>query len=75
MVCVSVRAVASLMAPGGQDFNFPHFSSNIDQFELFFLKNCLIFFLILALRVGDSPTREGPGYTTGVRTSLLQRAG
>ena len=26
----------------------------------------LIFFLILALRVGDSPTREGPGYATAV---------
>ena len=25
----------------------------------------LIFFLILALRVGDSPTRKGPGYATG----------
>ena len=28
----------------------------------------LIFVLILALRVGDSPTREGPGYATGQRS-------
>ena len=32
------RAVASLTAPGGQEFHFPHFSSNFDQFFLFFLK-------------------------------------
>ena len=32
------RAVASLMVPGGQNFHFPHFSSNFDQFDLFFLK-------------------------------------
>ena len=25
----------------------------------------MIFVLILALRVGESPTREGPGYATG----------
>ena len=30
--------------------------------SLFFLK--LIFFLILALRVGDLQTQEGPGYAT-----------
>ena len=28
----------------------------------------LIFFLTLALRVGESPTREGPGYATESRT-------
>ena len=32
------RAVASLTVPGGQEFHFPHFSSNFDQFYLFFLK-------------------------------------
>ena len=31
------RAVASLTVPGGQEFQFPHFSSNFDQFSLFFL--------------------------------------
>ena len=36
--CPPSRAVASLMVPGGQDFQFPHFSSNFDQFDLFFLK-------------------------------------
>ena len=34
----SFRAVASLAAPAGQEFHFPHFSSNFDQFFLFFLK-------------------------------------
>ena len=32
------RAVASLTVPGGQQFHFPHFPSNFDQFFLFFLK-------------------------------------
>ena len=32
----------------------------------------LIFFLILALRVGESPTREGPGYATAYRLGLWQ---
>ena len=27
-----------------------------------FSQTVLIFFIILALRVGESPTREGPGY-------------
>ena len=31
------RAVASLTVPGGQEFLFPHFSSNFDQFSLSFL--------------------------------------
>ena len=33
---------------------------------LIFPQTLLIFFLILALRVGDSPTREGPGYATAI---------
>ena len=36
--CLRLRAVASFTAPGGQEFHFPHFSSNFDQFFLFFLK-------------------------------------
>ena len=32
------RAVANLSVPGGQELHFPHFSSNFDQFFLFFLK-------------------------------------
>ena len=59
-----VRAVASLTVPGGQNFHFPHFSSHFDKFDLFFPQNFLIFFLTLALRVGDSPTRDGSGYAT-----------
>ena len=58
---VWVRAVASLTIPGGQKFQFPYFSSNSNQFFLPFL----IFLLTLALLVGESPTREGPGYATG----------
>ena len=61
------RAVASLMVPGGQEFHFPHFSSKFDKFDLFFPPNFLIFFLSLALQVGNSSTREGPGYATGYK--------
>ena len=39
------RAVASLTIPGGQEFHFPHFSSNFDKFFLFFLKLDLFSFL------------------------------
>ena len=35
---VSNRAVASLTVPDGQEFHFPHFSSNFDEFFSFFLK-------------------------------------
>ena len=35
------------------------------KFRLIFPKTLLFFFLILVLRVGESPTREGPGYATG----------
>ena len=55
------RAVASLTVPGGQEFHFPHFFL---KFRSIFPQTLLIFFLILALRVGESPTREGPGYAT-----------
>ena len=34
------------------------------QILINFSSNFTIFFLILALRVGESPTREGPGYAT-----------
>ena len=58
MMC---RAVASLTVPGGQEFHFPHF---FFKFRSIFPQTLLIFFLILALWVGKSPTREGPGYAT-----------
>ena len=34
------------------------------NFSYFFPQTLLIFFLIMVLRVGESPTREGPGYAT-----------
>ena len=58
------RAAANLTVPGEQDFHFPHFSSNFDKFYFFFPQNILILFLILALWVGESLTREGSGYAT-----------
>ena len=58
------RAVASLTVSGGQEFHFPHFFPKFWSFFLIFPQTFVIFFLILALRVGDSPTREGPGYAT-----------
>ena len=38
--------------------NFSYFSSNFKY---------LIFFLILALRMGELPTQEGPGYATALQ--------
>ena len=58
------RAVASLTVPGGQEFHFPNFFLKFWSIFLIFPQTLLIFFLILAFRVGDSPTREGPGYAT-----------
>ena len=58
------RAVASLTVPGGQEFHFPHFFLKSRLSFLIFPQTFTHFFLILALRVGESPTREGPGYTT-----------
>ena len=64
------RTVASLTVPGGQEFHFPHFFL---KYRSIFPQTLLIFFLILALRVGDSPTREGPGYATGVAPLTFAR--
>ena len=58
------RAVASLTFPGGQEFNSPRSFLKFQHFFLIFLNFFVIFFLILALRVGDSPNRKGPGYAT-----------
>ena len=61
-------AVANLTVPGGQDpwqeFHFPHCFLKFRSIFLIFPQTLLIFFLILALRVGESPTREGPGYVS-----------
>ena len=58
------RVVASLTGPGGQEFHFPYFFLKFWSIFLIFRQTVLIFFLILTLRVGDSPTWEGPGYAT-----------
>ena len=52
------RAVASLTVPGGHEFHLPHsllkFRSSFKKISQFIL----IFFLILALGVGDLPTQK-----------------
>ena len=60
------RAVVSLTVPGRQELaiHFPRFFLKFWSIFLIFPQTLLIFFLILALRVGKSPTREGPGYFT-----------
>ena len=68
---VACRAVASLTVPCGQEFHFPHFFLKFRSIFLIFPQTLLIFFLILALRVGESPTWEGPGYATGSVIQLL----
>ena len=65
---VQGRAVASLTVSGGQGFHFPAFFLKFWSIFLTFPQTLPIFFLILALRVGESPTREGPGYATGSRS-------
>ena len=67
----SIRVVASLTVPGGQEFPFPHFFLKFWSIFLIFPQTLLIFFLISAFRVGESPTREGPGYAT-VQYSIFQ---
>ena len=62
--CWESRAVASLTVPGGQEFHFPQFFLKFQSIFLIFPQTLLIFFLILVLRVGESPTWEGPGYAT-----------
>ena len=59
------RAIASLTVPGGQEFHFPHFFLKFWSSFLIFPQTLLLFFLIISLRMGESPTREGPGYATG----------
>ena len=63
-----IRAVASLTVPGGQEFHFPHFFL---IFRSIFPQTLLTFFLTLALRVGESPNREGPGYATVIYAHLM----
>ena len=54
----STQGRSQIKSPGGQEFHFPHFF-------LKFWSIILIFPIFMAIRVGDSPTREGPGYATG----------
>ena len=61
----SHRTVASLAVPGGQEFQFPHSFLIFRSIFLIFPQIFLTLVLILALRVGDSPTRKGvPKYVT-----------
>ena len=62
ILSTKARAVDSLTIPGGQDFHFPHLFLKFRSNFLIFPQTLLIFFLVL--RVGESPTREGPGYAT-----------
>ena len=61
---ILTRVVASLTVSGGQEFHFPYFFLKFRSTFLIFPQTLFIFFLILAFRVGESPTREGSGYGT-----------
>ena len=63
-----IRAVANLTVRGGQEFHFSHSVLKFRSIFKIFPQTFLIFFLILALRMGDSPTGKGPGYTTAFHT-------
>ena len=54
---IKARGVASLTVPSGQEFYFPIFFNFSQTFHIF-----PHIFLILALRVGEFHTMEGPGY-------------
>ena len=61
------RAVASLSLPVGQAKNISSIFAHFPVVSLILPQNFFIF-LILVFRVGEPPTRKGPGYATG-RTS------
>ena len=58
------RAVASLSLPGGQDKIISSILPHFPVGSLIFPQIFFVFLLILVLRVGGLPTREGPGYAT-----------
>ena len=60
----TLRAVASLSLPGGQDRNISSILPHFPVGSLIFPQIFFISFLILVFRVGGSPTREGSGYAT-----------
>ena len=70
---LSVRVVASLSLPGGQDMKISSFSFFLISFFLIFpsfsssIKPSGWFWL------GDSPTREGPGYTTAFCKTIYKK--
>ena len=65
------RVVARLATPGGQERNISLFFLIVLLFSLIFPQFSLFFFINLVLRVGGSPTREGPGYATAHLVSII----
>ena len=53
-------------SPGWARVPLSSFFLKFRSIFLIFPQTLIIFFVILALRVGDSPTREGPGYATAL---------
>ena len=68
-IWVASSSVASLIFPGGQESYFPQFFLKFWSIFLIFHQTLLIFFLILALRVGESPTWKSTVYATGNNTN------
>ena len=60
------RAIASLTVQGGQEFHFPHFSSNCDKFFFFTRKAKMRKKMskVWGKNKKNPPTREGPGCAT-----------
>ena len=67
------RAVASLTVPGGQEFHFPHFTSKLDKFFLFFLKLYFFPFSFWASRWASRP--PGKALATPLIVSDLAKYG
>ena len=53
-------------------FHFPHFFLKFQSVFLIFSHTLLLFFLIFALQVGESPIQEGHGYATGSKMILIK---
>ena len=64
IVCTYLQGRSQPHGPGWARFPLSSFFLKFWSIWIIFPQNILIFFLILALQVGDSPTRKGPGYAT-----------
>ena len=72
-VMIPIQGRSQSHSPGWAKVQFPHFFLKFWSIVINFPQIFVILFLILAFRVGDLPTRKGPGYTTvPILSSILR---